>query len=154
MDIFEAIKKRRSIRRYKNREIPGEILAKILDAGKSAPSAGNVHPEIFFVINEQEIKDKIASAALNQYFISKAPVVVVVCADVEKSELHYGSRGRELYCIQDTAAAIENMLLLATALGIGSCWVGAYDEHKISEILNLPKNVRPLAIIPFGYLNE
>ena len=151
MDVFEAIQKRKSIRRYKEKPIPEELIEKILDAGKKAPSAGNIHPEIFVVVKEQEVKEKIASAALNQTFITKSPTVIVVCADVEKSERYYGMRGRNLYCIQDTAAAIENMLLLAAALGIGSCWVGAYDEHKISGILNLPENVRPLAIIPFGY---
>lgn len=151
MDIFEAIQKRRSIRIYKQKPIPDEIITKILDAGRKAPSAGNIHPEIFIVIREQEIKDKIASAALNQTFISDAPVVIVACADVEKSESRYGMRGRNLYSIQDTAAAVENMLLAAAALGIGTCWVGAFNENKISEILDLPENIRPLAIIPVGY---
>jgi len=154
MDIFEAIKKRRSVRSFKKQQIPDEIIEKILDSGKRAPSAGNVHPEIFILIREQEVKDKIANAALNQHFISDAPVVIVACADVEKSERSYGSRGRNLYCIQDTAAAIENMLLSATALGVGSCWVGAFNESKISEILKLPENVRPLAVIPLGYPGE
>ena len=154
MDIFEAIKKRHSIRSYKRQQIPDEIIEKILDSGRRAPSAGNIHPEIFILIRKQETKDMIANAALDQHFISDAPVVIVACADVEKSERNYGSRGRNLYCIQDTAAAIENMLLSAAALGVGNCWVGAFNESKISEILKLPENVRPLAVIPLGYPGE
>ncbi|RLF23588.1 MAG: nitroreductase family protein, partial [Thermoprotei archaeon] len=89
-------------------------------------------------------------AALGQMWIAEAPVVVVVCANIPRTAWRYGERGRSLYCLQDTAAAIQNMLLAAHALGYGTCWVGAFDEEEVSRILGLPDHVRPVAIVPIG----
>jgi nitroreductase len=87
-------------------------------------------------------------------FIKEAPVVIVVCSDLDRIKLRYGERGEKLYSIQDTAASIMIILLAAQALGLGTCWVGAFDEERIKEILELPRNLRPLAIIPVGYPKE
>jgi nitroreductase len=93
-------------------------------------------------------------AAWGQLFVSQAPVVLVVCAEPDRSAIRYRERGAELYCLQDTAAAAENILLAATALGLGGCWVGAFDEEEASLALNLPENLRPVAIIPVGYPSQ
>lgn len=150
MDVFEAIKTRRSIRTFTNQEVSEIEIKKILDAARWAPSAGNVQPWIFVVVRNKEIKRKLAEAALNQFFIEEAPVVIVVCADRERSGMSYGSRGTDLYCIQDTAAAAQNILLAAHALGLGACWVGAFNEEEVRLILKAPREVRPVAIIPIG----
>lgn len=150
MDIFDVFKRRRSIRAFTGEEVTDEEVEKILEAARWAPSAGNIQPWEFIVIRRPDIKREIARAALNQTFIEEAPVVIVVCADEIKSSRVYGSRGANLYCIQDTAAAIENMLLAACALGLGACWVGAFYEEEVRRVLKIPKGLRPVAIIPIG----
>jgi nitroreductase len=150
MDVFECIEKRRSIRKYKNVPIKEEDLMKILKAGILAPSAGNIQPWEFIIVTNNDIKEKLCEAALGQYWMMYAWVIIVVCAKEYESESVYGIRGKTLYCIQDTAAAIENMLLAATALGYGSCWVGAFEEEEVRRILKIPQGVRPVALIPIG----
>lgn len=154
MDIFDIFKLRRSIRSFTSEDISEEQIEKIIDAARWAPSAGNIQPWEFIVIRRPEIKREIAKAALNQIFIEEAPVVIVVCADEVKSSRVYGSRGANLYCIQDTAAAIENMLLAICALGLGACWVGAFNEDDVRRTLRIPRGLRPVAIIPVGHPAE
>ena len=150
MDVFETIKGRRSVREFKPDPVDDKNLEKILDAGKSAPSAGDCQPWEFVVVKDGVIKQKLVHAALGQSFIAEAPVVVVVCANIPRTSSRYGRRGAELYCIQDTAAAVQNILLTAYALGYGTCWVGAFDEESAAKAIKAPPNVRPLAIIPIG----
>jgi len=154
MDVFEAIKHRRSIREYTRRDVSKDLIEKIIDAARMAPSAGNMQPWEFIVIRDPQRKRKVADAALGQMFIATAPVVIVVCASPSRSASRYGSRGEKLYCLQDTAAATENLHLAAHALGLGTAWVGAFDEAAVGEILQLPPEVRPIAIIPIGYPAE
>ena len=151
MDTIECIKTRSSIRNYKSNPVPESIFQDILNAGVHAPSAGDVQDWEFVVVRKPGIKKQIAEAALGQDFVANAPVVIVVCSNLEKIERVYGERGVGLYSIQDTAAATENMLLAAWERGIGSCWVGAFNEERIKEILLIPTNVRPLAIVTMGY---
>ncbi|MCD6593424.1 nitroreductase family protein [Candidatus Bathyarchaeota archaeon] len=150
MDVFEAIKTRRSIRAFTEEEVSDEEIEKILDAARWAPSAGNIQPWMFVIVRDPKRKRRLSEAALNQLFIEEAPVVIVVCADQERSGRVYGRRGSDLYCIQDTAAAIQNLLLAAHALGLGACWVGAFNEDAVRHVLNIPAGVRPVAIIPIG----
>lgn len=152
MDFWEVLEARRSVRDFETeRDVPSEMVTRLLDAAIRAPSAGNCQPWYFFVVRDQAVKNALAQAALNQWFLSHAPVVVVVCAEPERSALRYGDRGRRLYSLQDTAAATENLLLAAVALGLGACWVGAFDEEEASRALELPPHLRPVAIIPMGY---
>lgn len=150
MDILELIKSRRSIRRFKSEPIPKEDLMKILEAARWAPSAGNCQPWEFIIVTKEETKHKLAMAALGQIWMTEAPVIIVVCANIPRTSWRYGERGRTLYVIQDTAAAIQNMLLTAHALGYGTCWVGAFDEEAVREILGIPDEVRPVALVPIG----
>ena len=154
MEFFEAVSARRSIRQFKDSPIADDVVEKILNAGIEAPSAGNGQSWHFIVVRDDEIKHRLAVDACQQNFIRQAPVLIVVCADLEGAERTYGSRGRDLYSIQNTAAAVENMLLSITALGLSSCWIGAFDEKRASEIISLPKNLRPVAMLPIGYSNE
>lgn len=155
MDVFDAIYGRCSIRSFdSSRSIPDDVLNRILEAATRAPSAGNLQPWRFIVVRDEGVKEDLARAALMQSWITEAPVIVVVCADLDASGVRYGERGRRLYAIQDSAAATMLMLLAAYALGLGACWVGAFDEDSVRKALNLPENIRPLSIVPLGYPAE
>ena len=153
MEVFEAILKRRSIRKFKKDEILKDVLEKLKKALIWAPSAGNLQARKFYFVFDEKIKKELAMAALNQNFLAQAPLVIVGCCDLEKISW-YGERGRDLYTICDVAVAIENLMLLAKSEGLGSCWVGAFDEKRVSEILKLPKNERPIVILPVGFPAE
>jgi nitroreductase len=150
LEIQEAIRKRRSIRAFTGEDVSEEAIQQIIEAGTLAPSAGNCQPWEFIIIRNKLTKQKLAQAALGQMFIVQAPIVIVVCANINRSANRYGSRGRELYAVQDTAAAIENMLLMAVSKGLGTCWIGAFNEVLAKEVLELPVGIRPVAIIPLG----
>jgi nitroreductase len=153
MEVFEAILKRRSVRDFEKKEIPKEKIEKLKEALIWAPSAGNLQARKFYFVFNEGIKRKLAKAALNQNFIAKAPLVIVSCCDLEKISW-YGERGKNLYTICDVSAAVENLMLVATSEGLGTCWVGAFDEKEVSKILNLPKNERPIVIVPVGFPKE
>ncbi len=152
MDFWEAVEKRHSVRRFDvDRDVAPEIVERILSAAILAPSAGNCQPWHFFVVRDAVIKRHLAEAAWGQRFVAEAPVVIVVCAEPARSSARYGSRGSSLYCLQDTAAATEHILLAATALDLGSCWVGAFDERAAAQALQLSAHLRPVAMVPIGY---
>jgi nitroreductase len=152
MDFWKTIEKRHSVRRFNSaHDIAPETVERILSAAILAPSAGNCQPWHFFVIRDTEVKERLAEAAWGQRFITEAAVVIVVCTEPARSSARYGPRGSRLYCLQDTAAATEHILLAATALGLGSCWVGAFDEGAAAQVLQLPNDLRPVAIVPIGY---
>jgi nitroreductase len=151
MEVLEAIKGRRSVRLFANQPVSEEKVKTLIDAARRAPSAGNIQPWEFVIVKKVETKHKLVVAALNQTFIEQAPVVIVVCAKIDASRNGYGSRGATLYCVQDTAAATQNILLTAYSIGLGTCWVGAFDEEEVKEALGIPDGIRPVAIIPVGY---
>lgn len=150
MKDISFILKRRSCRDFSGEPLKKGGLEILMEALRRSPSAGNVQPWFFYVVKNQDKKRGLAKAAHGQDFLAKAPVVFVVCAIPRISATSYGERGKTLYCIQDTAAAAENLLIAATALGYGSCWVGAFDEQKAKNVLNIPEHLRPVAILPVG----
>jgi nitroreductase len=150
LEFFEVLKLRRSTRAFTDEKVSEEDIVKLLEAAILAPSAGNIQPWSFIIVREINTKRRLAEVALNQFFINEAPVVIVVCADPDRSKQRYGRRGVNLFCLQDTAAAIQNMLLAAIDLGLGACWVGAFQEDMVKVILRIPENLRPIAIIPVG----
>ena len=150
MSVLEIIKKRRSIRKFKPDPISEEVIDKLTEAIIWAPSAGNRQMRKFFFVFNNDLKKKIAMASLYQMFIEKAPLVIVACGD-KGIERYYGKRGLENYLFCDVASGVQNLLLVAAEEGLGTCWVGAFDEKKIKEILNLEENLLPVAIIPVGY---
>ncbi len=149
-NVFEAIKTRRSVRSFLPEDIPDRVIASVLEAAIWAPTAGNAQPWYFYVLRDTYLKGKLAETALSQTFIAQAPVVIIVCADLERAQSSYGKRGLDLYCLQDTAAAVQNMLLWVHALGLGACWVGAFDERAASDLLDIPQQHRPVAMVPIG----
>ena len=150
VEVLEAIKGRRSVRAFKPTPVEEADLKRVLEAARLAPSAGNCQPLELVVVRDPGVKRGLVRAAYGHSFIAEAPVVIVVCANVPRTSRRYGRRGEELFCIQDTAASVQNILLTAHALGYGTCWIGAFDEGEAAEVIKAPKGVRPVAIIPIG----
>lgn len=150
MDLKDTIQKRHSIRNFSDKEVSLDLIHEMIKFANLAPSAGNLQARDFIIVNDIELKKRLSAAALDQEFIIEAPVNIVVCANLNRIS-PYGMRGRELYCIQDSAASVEHILLLAVDNKLGACWVSAFDEIEVSKILNLPSYIRPVAIIPIGH---
>jgi len=153
MELMEAIRQRRSVRKFEERNVPDEIIKKLVEIANLAPSAGNLQARDFIVVKEKRTREALARAALNQEFVAEAPVDIVVCTN-EKKVARYGSRGKSLYTYQDSAASAMLIMLAALEYGLGTCWVGAFDEEEVRKILGIPDYARPVIIIPIGYPAE
>jgi nitroreductase len=153
MDCIETINKRRSIRKFKNTDIGKENIDILLKAAQAAPSAGNMQGRDFIIVTDRTIKRELVVAAHNQHFIASAPIIIVAVANIRRSSSRYGSRG-ELYAVQDATASVMNIMLAATNIGLGTCWIGAFDEDIVRDILNIPIGERPVAMVPIGYPDE
>lgn len=149
--LMGVITSRRSVRSFRPDPLPEETIDALIEAARWAPSAGNLQPWEFYVIRDPLCKLALAEAALGQGFIAEAPVVIVICAIPSQSARKYGERGARLYCLQDTALAGQNLMLLAAAMGLGTCWVGAFDEEAVSMAISAPPGRLPVAIIPVGH---
>ena len=153
MDVVECIEGRTSIRVFKPDPVGDDVVDEGLRLANLAPSAGNLQARDFIVVRDAATKKELMHAAFQQEFVRTAPVVVVFCANLERIG-HYGQRGKELYCIQDAAAALQNFSLFLHSRGLGSVWVGAFDEARAADALRTPPHVRPVAIVPVGYPAE
>lgn len=149
MDFETLAKKRASIRRYSDKKPKIETLIKIIEVGNTAPSPGNLPIAHYIIIQDQEKIFKIAEAC-RQRFIEDSPYLIVVCSDSKDSERLYEKRGKK-YAKQHIGAAIENMLLYITEIGLASCWIGAYSDMMIKDILKIPENFEIEAILPIAY---
>lgn len=149
-EFLRVIDQRWSCRGFERVPLEEDVIWKLLRAMLRAPTAGNIQPWHFYVVTNDSVKKGLTEAAHGQDFVSQAPVVIVVCVVPSRAGEGYGERGKNLYCIQDTAAAVENLLLAAEALGLGTCWVGAFDETHASKVLGLSPERRPVAIVPVG----
>jgi len=149
MELLEAIKARHSVRSFTDEEVPDEVVMEALRMANLAPSAGNLQARDFVVVRDESTRRRLAEAALGQRPVAEAPVTVACCANLERIA-HYGQRGRELYCVQDVAAAVVNMMLYLADQGYGTVWVGAFDEDRVAQALSLPAHVRPAALVPIG----
>ncbi len=146
MSLIDSILTRRSIRRYENKDIPEEMLHQILEAGRQAPSAANMQPVRFVILKDYEAKRKLSNRRFSR-FIKDSPVVIAGCANV-------GHILTGKWAIVDATIAMQNMVVAAWALGIGSCWIGSFDEKKVKQLLNIPKSWKVVALITFGYPDE
>ena len=155
MDFLELVKKRRSIRSFNpEKSLKKEDLEKILEAGRWAPSAHNFQDWFFVVVKNQNMKEKLVEAASGQSFLADASVIIIVCTDLRLAGKDSGRHGENFYSLQNTAIATQNMWLAAVSLGLGACWVGAFDESKVKNVLGLESYFRPVAILPVGYPKE
>jgi len=152
MSILEAIKNRRSVRRYKEDPIPDDVLYRILESGRLAPSGKNLQPWKFIVVKDAKLREKLAEASVRQYFMAKAPITIVACGLPDNCYAHMG-RYMKSWPV-DVAIAVEHMILQAQEEGLGTCWIGAFEEAEVKEILGVPDNVKVLALTPLGYPDE
>ena len=147
MDVMEAIGTRKSVRAYLDTEVEEEKLQAVLEAGRLAPSACNFQEWRFIVVRDADMRKKLRAAAKDQAFVGEAPVVIVACA--EETD-HVMSCGQLSYPI-DVAIAIDHMTLAAVAQGLGTCWVGAFHEDRVKELLGIPDSARVVELLPLGY---
>ena len=150
MDVYEAIGRRRSIRKYQPRKVENDKLDRILEAGRLAPSAKNLQEWRFVVVRDEGRRKRLAEAAKGQTFVGEAPVVIAACATVTDYVM---TCGQLTYPI-DLAIAVDHMTLAATAEGLGTCWIGAFYEEEVKRILKIPPEVRVVALLPIGYPAE
>ncbi|TFG22138.1 MAG: nitroreductase [Promethearchaeota archaeon] len=143
-DLLDFFKERRSIRSFKDTPIPDEEIEMILEAGRASPSASNIQPWEFIVIKNKEIISRLASIAPYGRFISQAPVVIAIVGKIDQNPTWY---------IQDTTLVSMNMMLMAWALGIGTCWIGSIDREKAKTILGIPGYDFLLTVLPMGYIS-
>lgn len=151
MDFFTTLQSRYSVRDFSPEPIPEDFLNKILRSTNQAPSAGNLQAYEVYVVDKPEHKDAIVKASYDQEFIGQAPVVLVFCSNPGRSKWKYGERGVKLYSIQDATIACTFAMLSATALGLGSVWIGAFDPVSVQKVLGIPEENIPVAILPIGY---
>jgi nitroreductase len=151
--VKDCIEGRTSIRVFKPDPVDEDIVDEGLRMANLAPSAGNLQARDFIVVRNHAAKKLLMEAAYGQDYVETAPVVIVFCANLERIS-HYGERGKTLYCLQDVAAAIQNMSLYLHGKGLGSVWVGAFDEDKAASALEVPPHIRPVAMLPIGYPAE
>ncbi len=147
MDVYTAIATRKSVRAFQDREVSEELLLRLLEAARLAPSACNFQEWRFVVVRNPETRKRLAIAANRQMFISEAPVLIVCCAETDG---HVMACGQQCYPI-DVAIAMDHLSLCAAAEGLGTCWIGAFDEGKVKEILDVPEQIRVVELLPLGY---
>lgn len=147
MNILEAIRKRRSIRTYQNKAVEPEKLNRVLEAARLAPSASNRQEWRFVVVQTKSIREQLMKAASNQKFVAQAPVVIAACADTDK---HVMRCGQLCYPI-DVAIAVDHMTLQAVEEGLGTCWIGAFDQAEVKRILDIPERVQIVSLLTLGY---
>jgi nitroreductase len=147
MNVMDAIKTRKSVRAYLDRPIEDEKLNAVLEAARLAPSASNRQEWRFVVVREPETRKKLAAVAGGQAFVAEAPLLIVACAETDG---HVMRCGQPCYPI-DVAIALDHMSLAAVEVGLGSCWIGLFDEKKVKEILQIPEEIRVVELLPLGY---
>jgi len=149
MDIYQAIKERVSTRKYKKDQVPEESLQKILNAARLAPSGRNGQPWRFIIVRDKEAREKLMEACRGQKFVYEAPMVIVACGYEKYAYKKMGGYWNSLPV--DIGIALEHLILAAEAEGLGTCWIGAFREEDVREILRVPGDVKIVALTPLGF---
>lgn len=154
-DFFETVRHRHSVRKYHaDLDVEGEKLHALLEMACAAPSAGDLQAYRVVVVRNPDQRRRLAEAADRQTFIGEAPVCLVFCADPRRSEAEFGTRGARLYALQDATIAAAYAQLAGVSLGLGSTWVGRFDEDRVRSALDLDPELVPVALISVGYPAE
>ena len=151
MDFFEAVTTRQSIRAFSPAAVEDNKLRQILEAANMSPSAGNLQAYEIYVVAHPLRRAELARAALQQGFVASAPIVFVFCAHPARCEAKYKERGTRLYALQDATIACSFAMLAATALGLATVWVGAFDENAVRKVIGASEETVPIAMLPIGY---
>lgn len=149
MNVYDAIRIRKSVRSFQKKEVPDEVLYRILSAARLAPSARNRQEWRFVIVKNPETRRKLAEAAKKQMFIAEAPIVIACCAEAE--DLNYVMTCGQLAYPIDLAIIIDHITIIAAAEGLGTCWIGAFYEEEVKKILNIPEKKRVVQLLPLGY---
>jgi len=150
MDVMKAIRQRRSIRAYGDAPVEPEKLRQVMEAARLAPSASNRQEWKFVVVREQARREKLAEAAHGQAFVAEAPVVIVACAQEHDRVMSCGHAS----FLVDVSIAVDHMTLAARELDLGTCWIGAFDQDMVRDVLDIPPDVQVVALLPLGYATE
>lgn len=140
MDVLTAIRERRSIRKFKEEPVPQHLLMQVLEAGRIAPSAGNRQPWKFLVVTDAATRQKLVPICRNQEFVGQAGAVIVACAPDPSLKWH----------LVDVAIAVDHMTLAAHQLGLGTCWIGAFEPEPVKALLGIPEEVKVVCLLPVG----
>jgi nitroreductase len=149
MDFYDAVSKRLSIRSYRPDPVPDDVLARVLEAGRLAPSAKNLQPWKFIVVRDESVREQLVPACRGQKFVGEAPIVICGCA--LQDEAWGGMGGYWSAESVDVTIALEHMILAAAAEGLGTCWIGAFIEEEVRKVLAVPERIKPVALTPLGY---
>jgi len=152
MKVLDVIQKRRSVRKYKEDPIPEKALMRVLEAARLAPSGKNFQPWKFIIVKDKVLKEKLAKASAGQFFMAEAPIIIVGCGFPDNCYAHMG-RYMKSWSV-DVTIALEHLILQAQEEGLGTCWIGSFEEEEVKAILNIPENVKVLALTPLGYPDE
>lgn len=147
MEVYDAIRTRKSVRAFLPRSVPDETLRRVLEAARGAPSARNGQEWRFVVVRGKETRERIAREAARQPFIGTAPVLLACCAETDGRIMRCGQPAYPI----DVAIAMDHLTLAATAEGLGTCWIGSFDEGLVKELLGIPSAVRVVQLMPLGY---
>lgn len=152
MDLYETIKLRKSVRKYRRDPVPEESLKKILNAARMAPTAENFQPWKIIVVTDEDIKRKLVPACNNQRFVAEAPVVLVACGLPDEAYPIMGGYMNS-YPV-DVAIVLDHLMLAAASEGLGTCWIGSFKEEKVAETVGVPQEAKVVALTPLGYPAE
>jgi len=147
MDVYNAIRTRKSVRSFLDRPVEQEKLQRVLDAARMAPSARNRQEWRFVVVTEQETRRRLADAASGQAFVAEAPVVLVGCAETDQHQMRCGHKCFPI----DVAIAMDHLSLAAVAEGLGTCWIGAFSAEEVRSVLGIPSEIEVVELMPVGY---
>lgn len=150
MEFQQLLEKRRCVRAFTGETVSAEQQRRLLEAAVRAPSACNMQSWHFYVIADRTKIEALCPAVYGGEWIRKAGLVVIVCTDAEAITRRFGERGASLFCLQDTAAAMENLLLAAADMGLGGCWIGAFDPAVCRDFVGIPEGRTPVAIAAVG----
>lgn len=155
MLLEEIIKKRQAVRNYTDKSVPEDLIEKILELANLSPSAGNLQARRVIIVKDPSLRRKLKTTCIGfRRYSVEPPIIFVICSVPEESAIKYGDRGRNLYALQDATIFASYLQLAAVSLGLACCWVGSFNEEEVSEILNLPKDLVPVAMIPVGFSEE
>ena len=149
MSVLDLIKARVSVRKYKEDQVPENVFLQVMQAARHAPSGKNLQPWKFIIVKDKEKRIKLAEASRRQSFMAKAPITIVACGYPDNCYQYQGHYMKSWPI--GVTCAIDYLMLMAQDLGLGTCWIGAFEEKTVKSILNVPENVRVLALTPLGY---
>lgn len=152
MELFKIIKKRRSIRKYKSKPVPNDLIEKLVEAALWAPSGSNIHPFRFIVVNDEETINFLKT--ISPGWLGESPTCIVITSDQKEALEKGGELGKEILTLMDTGFAAQNILLLAHKFGLGACPIRSFSAEAVKEILDLPEKLEPELIISLGYPAE